>query len=290
MTGRRFDAETGLHYFRSRYYDSIVGRFTARDRAGQWFDMGNLGNGFAFVGNNPWSYTDPFGFSKQTPYERLLDWMVDNESFRNGLLDARDWTAEHWQPMEDWARDPRNAPYLDAFQMGLDIGGMVPGAGEYFDLANASIYQIRGDQVNVALSLAATLPIGGQAATWAKWTRRYGDDVAGAAKGGGLETMGTRPTPGTRVRPEGVPENWRIRSTDTPGGTQYYNPRNPNENVRVMQGNPNSPYPNSQVPYARQQNAGGTYLRQDGTSSPLPRGGRNDPDAHIQLDQFRFRP
>lgn len=111
-----------------------------------------------------------------------------------------------------------------------------------------------------------------------------------AKTGAGLETRGLRPAPGTRVRPEGIPEGWRIRPTDSGGGVQYYNPANPNQNVRVMQGNPNSPYPNSQAPYVRQQNAGGTYLRQDGTPSPLPRGGLRDGDAHIPLDQFIFRP
>lgn len=108
--------------------------------------------------------------------------------------------------------------------------------------------------------------------------------------GPGLEVRGLRPAPGTRVRPEGIPGTWKVRPTESGGGVQYYNPANPNQNVRVMQGNPNSPYPNSRVPYVRQQNAGGVYLRQDGTPSPLPRGGLRDGDAHIPLDQYIFRP
>ena len=118
--------------------------------------------------------------------------------------------------------------------------------------------------------------------------------LPGAAKatgmGPGLETRGLRPAPGTRVRPEGIPEGWTVQPTKSGGGVQYVNPANTNQNVRVMQGNPNSPYPNSQAPYVRQQNAGGTYLRQDGTPSPLPKGGLHDGDAHIPLDQFQFRP
>ena len=105
-----------------------------------------------------------------------------------------------------------------------------------------------------------------------------------------LETMGLRPAPGTRVRPDGVPEGWTIQPTKSGGGVQYVNPANTNQNVRVMQGNPNSPYPNSQAPYVRQQTAAGTYLRQDGTPSTLPKGGLHDGDAHIPLDQFIFRP
>lgn len=30
------------------------------------------------------------------------------------------------------------------------------------------------------------------------------------------------PEAGTRVRPEGVPESWRIRSSNSPGGAKYY--------------------------------------------------------------------
>lgn len=115
-----------------------------------------------------------------------------------------------------------------------------------------------------------------------------------AAKGGGivtgLETRRLRPAPGTRVRPEDVPMGWTVQPTKRGGGVQYVNPANSNQNVRVMQGNPNSPHPNSQAPYVRQQNTGGTYLRQDGTPSPLPKGGLHDGDAHIPLDQFIFRP
>ena len=112
----------------------------------------------------------------------------------------------------------------------------------------------------------------------------YGDDVVRAVTG--LETRGIRPAPGTRVVPKGVPEGWRAGPTRGKGGVEYYNPRNPNENIRVMQGNPNSPYPNSRAPYVRQQNAAGTYVRKDGTPSPLPRGGLKDPDTHLPLDQF----
>lgn len=61
FTGRAYDAETGLYYYRTRYYDPILGRFTTRDTIGAWGDPTNLGNGYAYVGNNPWTMTDPMG-------------------------------------------------------------------------------------------------------------------------------------------------------------------------------------------------------------------------------------
>jgi hypothetical protein len=103
----------------------------------------------------------------------------------------------------------------------------------------------------------------------------------------GFEPYGIDPLPGTRVRPQGIPVGWRIRPTKGEGGVENYNPKNTNESVRVMQGNPNSPFPNSQEPYVRQRGANGIYFRSDGTLSTLPKGGLKDPAAHIPLSDYR---
>lgn len=101
----------------------------------------------------------------------------------------------------------------------------------------------------------------------------------------GLASRGLRPAAGTRVRPPGVPEGWRVRPTRGDGGTWYYDPSNKGNAVRVMQGDPKSPFPNSQAPYVRWQRNG----------HPLDAGGnilpsKLSPDAHIPLSQFKFRP
>ena len=59
-TARELDAETGLYYYRARYYDSQTGRFIGEDPAG--FDGG--GNFYAYVGNDPADYFDPFGLAR----------------------------------------------------------------------------------------------------------------------------------------------------------------------------------------------------------------------------------
>jgi len=56
-TGREFDAETGLYYYRARYYDPRIGRFLQKDPAS--FSGGI--NFYAYVGNNPIVFVDPFG-------------------------------------------------------------------------------------------------------------------------------------------------------------------------------------------------------------------------------------
>ncbi len=57
-TGREFDAESGLYYYRYRYYDSNTGRFLAEDPTR--FAAGDL-NLYRYVFNNPVNLRDPLG-------------------------------------------------------------------------------------------------------------------------------------------------------------------------------------------------------------------------------------
>jgi RHS repeat-associated protein len=59
-TGREFDPETGLNYNRARYYSPATGRFISEDPLG--FGGGNP-NVYAYVGNNPTNFLDPFGLT-----------------------------------------------------------------------------------------------------------------------------------------------------------------------------------------------------------------------------------
>ena len=58
FTGREFDEETGLHYYRARYYDGFIGRFLNPDPIG--FDSGQT-NLYAYVNNSPVNSIDPSG-------------------------------------------------------------------------------------------------------------------------------------------------------------------------------------------------------------------------------------
>ncbi|MBK8977672.1 MAG: RHS repeat-associated core domain-containing protein [Planctomycetes bacterium] len=60
-TGHRHDPETGLIYARNRYLHTEWGRFMTVDPIGSWADSANLGNPYAYVGNNPASAADPSG-------------------------------------------------------------------------------------------------------------------------------------------------------------------------------------------------------------------------------------
>jgi RHS repeat-associated protein len=54
-TGRRFDPETGLYYYRARYYSPTLGRFLQTDPV-EYKDDFNL---YAYVKNDPLNATDP---------------------------------------------------------------------------------------------------------------------------------------------------------------------------------------------------------------------------------------
>src|SRR4029077_2977451 len=64
LPGNELDYETGLYYFKSRYYDASIGRFiSADDRLGGEIDRRDVFNRYAYVLNNPVSEFDPEGHS-----------------------------------------------------------------------------------------------------------------------------------------------------------------------------------------------------------------------------------
>ena len=63
FTGQERDSETGLDYFLARYYSGIQGRFGSPDpgNAGASPTDPQSWNGYAYVSNNPLTFTDPSG-------------------------------------------------------------------------------------------------------------------------------------------------------------------------------------------------------------------------------------
>jgi RHS repeat-associated protein len=57
-TGREYDTESGLYYYRARYYSPQMGRFISQDPIGLASGDANF---YAYVGNNPVNSVDPLG-------------------------------------------------------------------------------------------------------------------------------------------------------------------------------------------------------------------------------------
>ncbi len=77
-----------------------------------------------------------------------------------------------------------------------------------------------------------------------------------------------------------------MKMSDKQGGVVYFNPNNNKDRIRVMPGDPSSPYPHRQRPYVIDQNWGATVNR-DGQRIGGPKPG-NEPDAHIPYDVYFF--
>lgn len=77
FTGREQDVESGLMYFRSRSYLSHVGRFVRQDSLGLY---GGL-NLYAYVGNRPTDFIDPYGTKCLLPIGSLIGGGLKTSAF-----------------------------------------------------------------------------------------------------------------------------------------------------------------------------------------------------------------
>ena len=120
FTGREWDPETRLYYYRARYYDPKAGRFVSEDPIG--FLAGT--NFVSYVHNNPQSSTDPFGMS---------DFAIDfhRPPYENGMrMLKKAYSAQ--QRIKLTAETTRF--FQDAY--GVNVADyLVPGKGGVFDLA-----------------------------------------------------------------------------------------------------------------------------------------------------------
>lgn len=78
-TGREFDAETGLYYYRARYYDPQAGRFISEDPIRFHGGM----NYYGYAGNGPTRFGDPFGLAPG-------DWWDPRSYYTDGWTTLRD--------------------------------------------------------------------------------------------------------------------------------------------------------------------------------------------------------
>jgi RHS repeat-associated protein len=86
-TGREEDPDSGLYYYRARYYDPEIGRFITEDPKG--FAAGI--NFYAYAGNNPNNYHDPLGLEKGDLLD--LETWTDPELYKTAWQDVNSGAA-----------------------------------------------------------------------------------------------------------------------------------------------------------------------------------------------------
>ena len=102
-TGREFDVESGLYFYRARYYDPAAGRFLSEDPIG--FEAGDQ-NLYRYVLNNPTNLTDPDGL------------MAGREALRQFLKKAGEEaaTSKLQDQMQEGMEEQSNRMISEAFE------------------------------------------------------------------------------------------------------------------------------------------------------------------------------
>jgi RHS repeat-associated protein len=104
FTGREWDTEAGLYYYRARYYDPTVGRFMGEDPAALGASVsGSDLNRYAYASNSPVVRIDPSGLQGVPPGDagRLICWFAKRGPTRQQrcyqrLLNCRDLCMVIW--------------------------------------------------------------------------------------------------------------------------------------------------------------------------------------------------
>ncbi len=110
FTGREDDAD-GLYFYRDRYYSPDLGRFISEDPAG----LDGLGNQYAYAGNNPVNYIDPFGDESLEAWFRQPGPLGGAPGFDHVTIVLRDDGPKGTGKVYYWAGYARNALFPFGF-------------------------------------------------------------------------------------------------------------------------------------------------------------------------------
>ena len=132
-TGREYDKETGMYYYRARYYDAKVGRFVSKDPIGL---AGGI-NLYSYVGNNPVNWIDPLGLH-WLPTQHPAGLIPHTHAGANGpvtVVNPRDPGA--------WPGDPQH----------IKPSNCEKGCGAEFALCIGRVYAQRRNEARACLTL-----------------------------------------------------------------------------------------------------------------------------------------
>jgi RHS repeat-associated protein len=132
--GQYFDAETGLHYNRFRYYDPDVGRFVSQDPIG----LAGGDNLYAYA-PNPSGWVDPFGLSPLPNAGKNRKPTAEKPNIDKRCKDCKKWSIDRYDKIckgkvpnvgfAQYFRDPK-----DNFWYSKDLTGHGSSAFKQFKL------------------------------------------------------------------------------------------------------------------------------------------------------------
>lgn len=262
--GERQDPETGLLYLHARYYDPVIGRFLSPDTLDP-IEQGVGTNRYAYADNDPINKSDPNGHATGDSNSDSETSSTDNDT-----------------------GDGNAASHPDAETVGEESSGVLsitvrpereikePGQSPVGAPTRAAKPAAEVAPTRVATRARPPGPPKG-APELDNWM-----GGGGSPSGGAVGRLGASGTAASQ-RPGGIPDSWSAQAARKGGGTSYLNPNNPHDRVRVMPGNPNSPWPAQQAPYAKRQKDGRFYDKDGNIVSG------DSPEAHIPLGDFQFR-
>lgn len=130
-TGRRIDPETGLYYYRARYYSPNLGRFMQTDPIGY---QGGI-NLYAYVGNSPVNLGDPLGL----------------QASPQGGSSASSWLVAMGSGQDAWLQAETVSPHS-----ALALGSFCPSVcGSAFSGTLGVLQLLEGDNIGASISLGA---------------------------------------------------------------------------------------------------------------------------------------
>jgi RHS repeat-associated protein len=147
FTGREWDVETGLYYYRARYYDPKVGRFLSEDKTAE---IKSRTRRYLYVSNRPTVLADARGLYECAPSAKPFAADIDfaMTALRVALDKQKDrcclkWFEKHGMNPIAWITEGLPMPRVNVRQLGTIRGSRVLGHTEapwdFLDLDSAMI-------------------------------------------------------------------------------------------------------------------------------------------------------